>query len=85
MYYIVVEVVLDLSLGRSKVEGCGLQSAAGGTAQQCLAMKATHTLSAPLNAVPVASVPDAEAAQEKRALCISIASLVLSVPALIGA
>jgi|EP01047_Picozoa_sp_COSAG01_P051136 hypothetical protein len=41
----------------------------------------------PLNAVPVASssMSDAEAAQEKRAMCISIASMILSVPALIGA
>ena len=36
--------------------------------------------------VPVAAAPsEAEAAAEKKALCISIASLLLSIPALIGA
>ncbi len=35
--------------------------------------------------VPVAVASEAEAAAEKKALCISIASLLLSIPALIGA
>ena len=43
-------------------------------------------LKQPLNAVPVVAEPsDADAAQEKKALCVSLASLILSIPALVGA
>lgn len=40
-------------------------------------------LQTPLNGAPASDV--AAEAQEKKALCVSIASLLLSIPALIGA
>ena len=47
----------------------------------------SQPLTGGIQAVPVDSAPLSaeEAAQEKKALCVSIASLLLSVPALIGA